>query len=128
MSDHIGLRYSFDQPNMNTRQARWLATISEFNFKIRYIKGKENRVADALSRRVQANHLEAMSSYETDLQDRILHEGQQDVIYMEIMCRLHQDASTGVGTCISAGTCTCSGIGTGSSKGTSTCIGTDAGA
>ena len=37
MSDHSGLRYLFDQPNLNGRQARWLATISEFDFEIRYI-------------------------------------------------------------------------------------------
>lgn len=56
MNDHIGLRYLFYQPNLNTRQARWLATISEFDFEIRYIKGKENRVADALNRKVQVNN------------------------------------------------------------------------
>jgi len=38
MSDHSGLRYLFDQPNLNVMQARWLATLSEFNFEIRYIK------------------------------------------------------------------------------------------
>lgn len=40
MSDHIGLRYLFDLPNMNSRQARWLAMINDFDFEIRYIKGK----------------------------------------------------------------------------------------
>ena len=30
MSDHSGLRYLFDQDNLNVRQARWLATINEF--------------------------------------------------------------------------------------------------
>lgn len=74
---------------MNGRQAQWLAKISEFNFEIRYIEGKENIVAYALSRRIQVNHLEAMRSYGTDLHDRILQAGQQDVRYMEIMqgCR-----------------------------------------
>lgn len=52
MSDHIGVRYFFDQPNLSVKQARWLATINEFNIEIRYIKGKENRVADSLSRQV----------------------------------------------------------------------------
>lgn len=52
MSDHNGLRYLFDNPTLNARKARWLATLSEFDFDIRYIKGKENRVADALSRKV----------------------------------------------------------------------------
>jgi len=62
--------------------------ISEFDFEIKYIKGQENRVADALSRQIQVNHLAAMSSYGTNLQDRILQAGQQDVRYMEIMHRL----------------------------------------
>jgi len=50
MSDHIGLRYLFDQLNLIARQARWLATIINFDLDIRYIKGKENRVVDSLSR------------------------------------------------------------------------------
>jgi len=72
MSDHNGLWYLFDQPNLNGRQARWLAMISEFDFEIRYIKGKEKRVEDALSRWIQVNHLATMSAYGTKLQDRIL--------------------------------------------------------
>eukprot|EP00253_Pinus_taeda_P011462 PITA_11462 len=63
---------------MNARQARWLATISEFDFEIRYIKGKENKVADSLSRQIQVNHIVVMSSYGTNLQDKILKVGQQD--------------------------------------------------
>jgi len=57
MSDHSGIRYLFDQPNLISKKARWLDTLSEFYFKIKYIKGKENRVVDALSRRVQVNHI-----------------------------------------------------------------------
>ena len=49
MNDHIGLRYLFDQQNMNAKKAKWLATISKFDFQIRHIKGKENMVAYALS-------------------------------------------------------------------------------
>ncbi len=37
-------------------------------FEIRYIKGKENNVADVLSRRVQENHISIVSSYGIDLQ------------------------------------------------------------
>ena len=72
MSDHSGLRYLFDQPNLNSMQARWLATIREFEFEILYIKVKENMVADAIKRRVQVNHIETMSSYGIDLHDQIL--------------------------------------------------------
>ena len=52
MSDHRGRKYMLDQPNLNSRQASWLAILSEFDFKIKYFNGKENKVADSLSRRV----------------------------------------------------------------------------
>jgi len=72
MSDHSGLRYLFDQSNLNSRQVRWLVTINEFDVDIMYIKGKESMVADSLSKRVQVNHIENMISYVTDLQDWVL--------------------------------------------------------
>jgi len=50
--------------------------VNEFDFDIRYIKGKENRVADALNKRVQVNYIANMSSYGIDLQDHTLHVGQ----------------------------------------------------
>ena len=67
MCDHSGLRYLFDQPNLNVKQVRWLAMIIEFDFEIRYIKGKENMVANSLNRIVQVNHIVAMISYGTYL-------------------------------------------------------------
>jgi hypothetical protein len=43
MTDHCGMKYLFDQATcLNARQARWMALISEFDFEIRHIKGKEN--------------------------------------------------------------------------------------
>ena len=50
MSDNINLKYLFDQQNLNARQARWLSFLSEYDFKIKHIQGKENKVADALIR------------------------------------------------------------------------------
>lgn len=64
--------------------------INEFDFKITYIKGKENMVADALSKRVQVNHIVVMSSYGTNLQDHILQAGQQDDRYKELRHNLQQ--------------------------------------
>jgi hypothetical protein len=40
MTDHSGLRYLFDQPKLNVRQAMWMSLLSEFDFEIKYIKGK----------------------------------------------------------------------------------------
>jgi hypothetical protein len=71
MTDHCGLQYMFDQPKLNARQARWMALLSEFDFEIKHIKGKENRVADALSKSMKTIHLAAVSTCETDVMERI---------------------------------------------------------
>jgi hypothetical protein len=51
-TDHNSLKYLFDQPTLNARQIRWLEFLCEYDFDIRYIKGKDNKVVDALSRNV----------------------------------------------------------------------------
>ena len=38
--DHCGLKYLFDQPILNARQARSLEFLCEFDFEIKHIKGK----------------------------------------------------------------------------------------
>jgi hypothetical protein len=45
--------------------------ISEFDFKIKHIKGKERKVANVLSRSVQAIHLTTTSGGESNFQQRI---------------------------------------------------------
>ncbi|GLJ50967.1 hypothetical protein SUGI_1085410 [Cryptomeria japonica] len=68
-SDHQSLQYIFTQPNLNARQRRWMEFLCEYDFDVHYIKGKENVVADALSRR---RHEVYTISMGTDLRDRIL--------------------------------------------------------
>jgi len=52
-SDHAPLQFLQRQQNLNSRQARWVDVLAEFgdDLTIKYLKGKENVVADALSRR-----------------------------------------------------------------------------
>ena len=71
MSDNISLKYLFDQRNLNARQVRWLAFLSEYEFEIKHIKGKENKVADALSRHANLLYMAAYSRYETKLEGQI---------------------------------------------------------
>lgn len=59
----------FDQQDLNARQSRWLTFLSEYDFEIKHIKGKENRVVDASLR--HTNLLFARSSYESDLENQI---------------------------------------------------------
>jgi hypothetical protein len=70
-TDHNSLKYLFDQPTLNARQIRWLEFLCEYDFDIKYIKGKDNKVADALSRKVHELHATAISMYKTELKDRI---------------------------------------------------------
>ena len=44
-----------------------MALLSEFDFEIKHIKGKENRVVDALSRSVKTIHPAAVSTRETKI-------------------------------------------------------------
>ena len=52
-TDHCGLKYLFVQPTLNAREARWMEFLCEFDFDIKHVQGKENKLVDALSRKVQ---------------------------------------------------------------------------
>lgn len=78
-----GLKYLFDQPNLSARQAMWLELISEFDFHIIYVKGKENHIVDALSRRVQAAHVAIVNTSKSDLKDKILEALSSDEFYLQ---------------------------------------------
>jgi hypothetical protein len=71
MTYHSGLRYSFDQPKLNVKQARWMALLSEFDFEIKHIKGKENKVVDSISISMKLVHLEFVSASESDIKERV---------------------------------------------------------
>ena len=70
MYDNISLKYLFHQQNFNARQARWLSFLSECDFELKYINGKENKVADPLSH--HANLLYASNNFESYLENKIL--------------------------------------------------------
>ena len=65
MTDNKGLKYLLYYPNLNARQERWLAFLSEYDFEIQHIKGKENKVVDALKRNTRLNFIAVISSYKT---------------------------------------------------------------
>ncbi|RDY07914.1 hypothetical protein CR513_07914, partial [Mucuna pruriens] len=49
--DHKSLKHLKRKRNLNKRHAKWLEFIKQFSYVIKYKKGKENVVVDALSRR-----------------------------------------------------------------------------
>ncbi|GJS41752.1 hypothetical protein Tco_0566795, partial [Tanacetum coccineum] len=48
---HKSLQHILDQKELNMRQRRWLEFLSDYDYEIRYHPGKENVVANALSRK-----------------------------------------------------------------------------
>ena len=63
------------------QEARWLAFLREYDFEIQHIKGKENKVADALSRNAKLNFTTAISTYNSDLIEQLTESIKSDVIY-----------------------------------------------
>jgi hypothetical protein len=49
-TDHASLTFLQTQPKLSQRLARWLEVLADVDFVIKYKNGKENRMADILSR------------------------------------------------------------------------------
>jgi hypothetical protein len=91
MTYHCGLRYLFDQPQLNVRKDRWMALLSEFDFEIKHIKGKENRVVDALSRSLKMIHLEVVRTCEMNVRERVRNAQEIDAFFKTVTSYLRQE-------------------------------------
>ena len=85
--DHESLKYLFTQSLLNNRQRGWMNLLSEYDFEIKYIEGKENKVADALSRRPFVN---AITLIRSDLVENIRSELENDAFYAPILQKIAQ--------------------------------------
>ena len=88
-TDSMSLKYLFDQPDLNTRQDRWLAFLSEYHFQLMHIKGKENKIIDALSRRAHMLYEVTLCQMGSDLHDRIRTTNKVDCFYVKILKNIH---------------------------------------
>jgi hypothetical protein len=91
MIDPCGLRHLFDQPKLNSRQARWMSLLSEFDFEIKHIKGKENRVVYALIRSIKMIHLAVVSTCETDVRERVRNAQETNAFFKTLTSYLQQE-------------------------------------
>ncbi|GKA32405.1 putative reverse transcriptase domain-containing protein [Tanacetum coccineum] len=56
-TDHKSLQHILNKKELNMRQCRWIELLSDYDCEIRYHPGKENVVADALSRKEMSEPL-----------------------------------------------------------------------
>ena len=82
---NMSLKYLFDQPDLNAIQAIWLSFLSEYHFDLKHIKGKENKIAEALSRRAHMIYKVELSQTNLDLHERIRTNNRFSPFYVEIL-------------------------------------------
>ena len=58
VTDHKALEFFSKQRKLSGRQARWAEYLSRFDFEIQYVQGKDNVVADSLSRYYKSDTLD----------------------------------------------------------------------
>ena len=93
LTDNSGVKYLFSQPELNARQAIWLAFLREFDFKVRHIKSKENKVADALRKRVHGLFEVNISREESNLEQKVRTTGISDENYTKMMEELQNSVT-----------------------------------
>jgi hypothetical protein len=57
---------------INVRKTKWLEFLNKYDFDIKHIKGNENKVVDALDRRVHEMHATIISMHNLELKGGIL--------------------------------------------------------
>jgi hypothetical protein len=89
-TNHHSLKYLFDQPTLNARQSRWLDFLYDYDFDIKHIRGKKNKVDDALNRRVHELHAMTISMYQNDIKGIISEAANVDLQYMKLVKKIQQ--------------------------------------
>ena len=89
--DNMSLKYLFEQPDLNAMQTIWLAFLSEYHFELKHIKGKENKIVDALIRRNHMIYEVTLSQTDSDLHERIRTTNRVDAFYVEILKKVQED-------------------------------------
>jgi hypothetical protein len=70
-----------------------MALLSEFDFEIKHIKGKENRMVDALSRSMNTIQLATVSTCETDVKERVKNVQRTNPFFQTVTMYLQQEST-----------------------------------
>jgi hypothetical protein len=87
-SDHNSLKYLLEQKDLNERQQKWVSKIQAYDFDIEFIKGKNNAVVNALSRRPS---IFAMSGMSVDWKEHLIVEYAKDQFACQLLDGKIQD-------------------------------------
>ncbi|GBG77968.1 hypothetical protein CBR_g25899 [Chara braunii] len=88
-TDHQILKWIKTQPALSDALKRWIEVIDQYDFKLEYLKGEYNKVADALSRR--ADYLGALVSnfgVSDEVTQSLVGAYQEDPVTMDIIHKL----------------------------------------
>ncbi|GBG60312.1 hypothetical protein CBR_g4267 [Chara braunii] len=88
-TDHQTLKWIKTQPALSDALKRWIEVIDQYDFKLEYLKGEYNKVADALSRR--ADYLGALVSdfgVSDEVTQSLVGAYQEDPVTMDIIRKL----------------------------------------
>ena len=88
ITDHRSLQYLQSQDKLSARQTRWSEFLQQFDFEIRYRPGKENVVADGLSRRPD-HQVSTIAETSVNVGEELMHnvkqKYQQDAVAKQIL-------------------------------------------
>lgn len=93
-TDQQNLKYLLEQRMVSLKYQKWLVKLIGYDFQIRYNPGKENKVADALSRLHVDVALQVLSIATVIDWDQIKEEVQRDANLKEIVAALIKDPSS----------------------------------
>lgn len=92
-TDHESVRYLLTQPSLSRRQARWLSKLQELDLRIHYKPGKDNVVADALSRQPQFFQVNLLSTVVVG--DELVEKIKGNYSNDNRLCEIYETLSTG---------------------------------
>ena len=93
-TDNWALTHLQTQPRLTARQVRWLDLLAEFDLQFNHIPGKDNVVADALSRRpLEINNVSVLDT--APLRQDIISAYERDPATSDILGRLRAGRVTG---------------------------------
>lgn len=87
-TDQESIKYIMEQRITNSLQQKWLSKLLGFDYTIAFKKGRENLVADALSRRHQSGECDLISVQRPTWRDELVDNLHEDIEVKQIIISL----------------------------------------